>query len=260
MLSSPPRSFASATSVCGSRGTRSSRGSARARRARRSSTSRRSTAGSSRRPTPARDFRSASVSRSKPIDFVITWRNLLAFASSSVIEPALELLGDPRVIVAELPELAVAEHVAARVTGVDEVRLAAVDQDRGQRRAHAAELGLGPRRLEDRAARAPDDAAHHLERRARTRIGAPPGASAPSSCDRDRRREVAGRLLDRGHLLGGGGRRLRAAASSAASKSPRASASSFASSSTAIRLAVAPPWWPPMPSATASTPVSGSTR
>ena len=28
------------------------------------------------------------MSRSKPIDFVITWRNLLAFASASLIVPA----------------------------------------------------------------------------------------------------------------------------------------------------------------------------
>ena len=135
------------------------------------------------------------MSRSKPIDFVITWRNLLAFASASLIEPALQLLRDPRVIVGELAQLAIAEHVAAAIARVDDVRRAAVDEHRGQRRAHAAQLGLRPRGLEDRRARAPHDAAHQLERRREhDRGGTRHRRSSPRTRDRSARRQrVAGR-------------------------------------------------------------------
>ena len=48
---------------------------------------------------------------------------------------------DESVVARDLCELAVAEEVAARVTDVGEPDPAAREQDRGQRRAHAVEVG-----------------------------------------------------------------------------------------------------------------------
>ena len=50
---------------------------------------------------------------------------------------------DERVVLGDLGEFAVAQQIAAGVADVDQPKTVAREQDRGQRRAHALELGVG---------------------------------------------------------------------------------------------------------------------
>ena len=64
-------------------------------------------------------------------------------ASSSGDAALVDERLDERVVLGDLVEFAVTEQIAARVADVDEPKSVAREQDRGQRGAHALELGVG---------------------------------------------------------------------------------------------------------------------
>ena len=72
-----------------------------------------------------------------------------SLASSGEMRPGAHLLLNPGVVLGQLAGAAVAVEVGARVADVAEVDVAVGEEQRGQRRPHPGELGVGHRGLVD---------------------------------------------------------------------------------------------------------------